>query len=1110
MDAQAAQRATRTVGACLVLSCAALVVFAYIVASSFQRTIRIQGEVYHDAQSLDLLVSAAVDLRVDAREALETARRGSKGGVGREGEVGAEVADVIRLVETMREQVLEIVNEDHGSSVMDPVRQAEMDKLVVAVDALAESTEAYVTSPESSTSERLEHFERSVSSFVSSATRLSRSFRGLVLHGASDRAFLSSQLVSPLMVLGFLAALATSMGCAWVVRREIRLAVSSNLQLADRNLELESLRQELLASNEELTEQKGLLEENQTRLQEALEHAEIQRAMHDHASRRFQSLFEGLPVGCMTFDGTGTVIEFNRRMGEIVDIETHFALLNPVTSVLRAQGREEAILELLSRTSAGEESTLEWSFRTSVGERTVQIYFFPLRNHMGEIVGGIGCAIDMTAEKDAKAQIAEMASLQGAVLASAEYSIIATDREGLVTIFNPAAERMLGYSADEVIGRMCLTDFHEATELELRGAVLESEHGVEASGLTALTYRAAGGQAEESEWQYVRKDGGLFDVRLSVAALEGADGALTGFLAVGQDVTEEKATAERLRLLSLVAEQATSGVAIMDAAAHILFVNSAFEKTTGFRLEELVGSTPFSWRVSEETDVERLQALTQAMRRRSAAEEDLLCRRPDGGSYWVRVHLAPIVSESGEVTHLVAIEEDVSERKATEMIIIESEERFRHVVEAAGEYIWEVDPEFRFTYVSDQVEAVWGYRPHELIGRQPVEFLDRTDRKRVQDQIAKALLSQEGFTNLVMRSSHKSGGLIWQRLNAVPFRGEDGQLLGFRGAGLDITAQKEAEDALDYANRTNRGILESIKDSFYSLDADWRFTFVNSSAAKGFGKSERELLGERVTSQYDGDSWGLLWSALEMVQKTKKPRVLVILSQESQQWLEFRLYPSEERGVSVFYQDVTERVMTQKQIEDQMVQLNEANIQLEIQQMQLEEANAKLMSMASTDGLTGLKNHKTFQEFLSDQFHAAESAGLSLGVVLMDVDKFKQYNDSYGHVAGDEVLKRVARTLRSVVKEPHLVARYGGEEFVIVAVGMGVEEIMELAEEARMAIEDQDWPNRDVTASFGVAVFGPGLGSKQELIERADTALYASKEAGRNRVSLWSPRPRAA
>jgi diguanylate cyclase (GGDEF)-like protein len=155
--------------------------------------------------------------------------------------------------------------------------------------------------------------------------------------------------------------------------------------------------------------------------------------------------------------------------------------------------------------------------------------------------------------------------------------------------------------------------------------------------------------------------------------------------------------------------------------------------------------------------------------------------------------------------------------------------------------------------------------------------------------------------------------------------------------------------------------------------------------------------------------------------------------------------------------------------------------------------------------LTGIANHRAFQEFLQQHFHEARRYRQPLTLALIDVDHFKQFNDAFGHQAGDEVLKRVARILRENVRQADFVARYGGEEFAIVFPSTDIESAMQVAERLRQAIEQAEWEHRPVTASFGVASLQPGMEAPRELIEAADSALYQAKAAGRNRVCMFNP-----
>ena len=170
--------------------------------------------------------------------------------------------------------------------------------------------------------------------------------------------------------------------------------------------------------------------------------------------------------------------------------------------------------------------------------------------------------------------------------------------------------------------------------------------------------------------------------------------------------------------------------------------------------------------------------------------------------------------------------------------------------------------------------------------------------------------------------------------------------------------------------------------------------------------------------------------------------------------------------------------------------------------------NEELLELVATDGLTSLRSRRAFMGDLTTQLEVAVRHARPLSVLILDVDHFKLYNDSFGHLAGDEVLKQVGRILLKVARRSDFVARLGGEEFGIILPetdrkGAGV-----LGERFRRAIERADWPNRPVTASlgamtieFGQVVPRPEAPGLSMILGEADRALYRSKETGRNRVT---------
>jgi diguanylate cyclase (GGDEF)-like protein/PAS domain S-box-containing protein len=175
---------------------------------------------------------------------------------------------------------------------------------------------------------------------------------------------------------------------------------------------------------------------------------------------------------------------------------------------------------------------------------------------------------------------------------------------------------------------------------------------------------------------------------------------------------------------------------------------------------------------------------------------------------------------------------------------------------------------------------------------------------------------------------------------------------------------------------------------------------------------------------------------------------------------------------------------------------------------QLEGENDKLREEVETDSLTSLKSRQAFLDHLKGQLEMAVRHARPLSVLILDIDHFKQYNDDYGHLAGDEVLEEVGRILKGVARRSDFVGRIGGEEMGIVLAETDREGAAVLGERFRSAIEASPWPRRSVTASIGAATVGfskavprPEAPDLSTILKEADRALYRSKALGRNRVT---------
>ena len=169
-------------------------------------------------------------------------------------------------------------------------------------------------------------------------------------------------------------------------------------------------------------------------------------------------------------------------------------------------------------------------------------------------------------------------------------------------------------------------------------------------------------------------------------------------------------------------------------------------------------------------------------------------------------------------------------------------------------------------------------------------------------------------------------------------------------------------------------------------------------------------------------------------------------------------------------------------------------------QRELEKTRADLESQSLTDPLTGVHNRRSFDIRFEEEFLRAKRYKVACSLILLDVDHFKQYNDTFGHALGDEALKAVAALLKADVRIHDLVARYGGEEFAVILPNTDIKGAMVMGERFRRSIQRAVWKHKPLTISVGVASLHEGVQMPMDLLTESDTNLYKAKEAGRNLV----------
>ena len=258
----------------------------------------------------------------------------------------------------------------------------------------------------------------------------------------------------------------------------------------------------------------------------------------------------------------------------------------------------------------------------------------------------------------------------------------------------------------------------------------------------------------------------------------------------------------------------------------------------------------------------------------SFAERKVVCV---DGSKTILEAAATSFLERGRLV-MQAVFRDITEQRQARVLLAEREQRFRDVLEASGEYVWETDAGWRYTFLSERVEAVLGHARHQMLGRMPREFMPLDEARAMDAWFAQRAAHAEGFRDLTHRSLTKSGRLIWQSVTGVPVFDAAGRLAGYRGTGADITARKQAEARIEYlatrdaltglpnrlllADRGDQAILAAARSrgtlALLFLDLD-RFNLINESLGHAAGDALLRAVAERL----GGDDFVLLWNGLK-------------------------------------------------------------------------------------------------------------------------------------------------------------------------------------------------------------------------------------------------------
>lgn len=313
---------------------------------------------------------------------------------------------------------------------------------------------------------------------------------------------------------------------------------------------------------------------------------------------------------------------------------------------------------------------------------------------------------------------------------------------------------------------------------------------------------------------------------------------------------------------------------------------------------------------------------------------------------------------------------------------------------------------------------------------------------------------------------------------------------------LDAADQEKSRylRELEVSDSRFRAFLDSSPVSAFIKDDESRMVYCNRALSDRFGATPEDWIGKTDFETWPREIAEHFYRTDQQVlqhnreyhfeDRTQGPDGRPVM------WDVYK-YPfvdaSGQRAIACMALDVTSRW--------------EAQQELQKTQRELQIAIEKLHVLSRTDALTGLINRRALEDGLEIEWHVSAHSGAPLSLLMLDVDDFKGFNDSFGHVHGDEVLRRISILMRKWTRQSDMIARYGGEEFLIILPSTGAVEAFQIAERLREAIAAAPWEQRSITVSIGIASREECTSTATCLVHKADEALYAAKHLGKNRVA---------
>jgi diguanylate cyclase (GGDEF)-like protein/PAS domain S-box-containing protein len=491
------------------------------------------------------------------------------------------------------------------------------------------------------------------------------------------------------------------------------------------------------------------------------------------------------------------------------------------------------------------------------------------------------------------------------------------------------------------------------------------------------------------------------------------------------------------------------------------------------------------------SDRVRLEGLLRRAREEGRPyETEYEVQAPDEPHRVVHQRVAVHRNGSGRPSTLVSTVQDITEQQRTEEALRKSEERAAQlaqerdfILEHTRDVLYYIDRTGSIYYISPAVEQLSGFTPDEWKGPFTYHLIDTPNNRRAIAETEQILRYGREYPPAEIDIRHKDGHVLVAEVVESPIK-KNGEVIGLVGVARDITERRQAEHRL----RQAAAVFENMLEAVMIADPDHHIAAVNRSFVDVTGYTEAEVRGT---------SPDLLSAGVEETHFREEVRSVV---EQVGRWSGEMWY--RRKSGEVFPAWVAMSVIRDDsgQITNYVTLLSDLS--------RLRASEAKLDQLAHYNPLTRLPNRLLFNVRLAHAMRTAERQGKEIALLFIDLDHFKNINDTLGHPAGDRLLQEVAGRLSAVLRKEDTVAHLGGDEFIVILEDIkDVRYLVEVAQKTLLALAqpyDLNGQEAVVTASMGISIYPRDATDAMRLVQNADTAMYRAKELGRAKFQFYT------